>query len=451
MAQVSNNVVVDLFKRVYGDLHQLIPTDFPLARDIPFSEGLKVGDSFVEAFVLSNETGWTLAGTGQDAFDINPAIAGVVKQSSIIPSQTLLSSVIPFAFITRSAGGGAKAFYDGTKHVMQNHIRSHSRLLETMRIHGQSTSLLGYVSYAPVGTVYRNATYAATPGSITLTLADGSTLAFTNGINAASKAILLAPGQFAAGIWVGLEGANVKQVNSTGTVVADGKLVGVNSDLGYITVDFTPIAPTAATGAGSIRLCFDGQEAAKEMVGIERILTNTGTLFGISAVQYSLWRANSLNLGNKRFDLKAVQVGVAQAVNAGGLESPLKVYVNPRTFANLTQDEASLRKYDASYKSASANNGFEAIEYYAANGSNMIFPHRMVKEGQAFGLVKDDWIRSGSAEISFKIPGIDKEVIFPLENQAGWVVRSFSDQYIMCRAPAKQIYWYGINDESVAY
>lgn len=450
MAQVSNQAVVDLFKRVYGDLHNLLPQDYPLARDIPFSEGNKVGDSFVEAFILSNETGWTLAGTGQDAFDINPAIAGVVKQSSIIPSQTLLSSVIPFAFITRSAGGGEKAFFDGTKHVMGNHIRSHSRLQETMRLYGQATSLLGYVSYAPTGTVYRNATYTGS-GTVTLTLADGTTLAFTNGINAASKAILLAPGQFAAGIWVGLEGANVKQINNSSAVVAEGKLVTVNSDLGYITVDFTPVAPTAITGSGSLRLGFDGQEFAKEMVGINKIVTNTGTLFSISAAQYSLWRANNLALGGKRFNLKAVQIGVAQAVNAGGLESPLKIYVNPRTFANLTQDEASLRKYDASYKSASANNGFEAVEYYAANGSNMIFPHRMVKEGEAYGLVKDDWIRSGSCEISFKIPGIDKEVIFPLENQAGWVVRSFSDQYIMCRAPAKQILWSGINDEGVAF
>jgi hypothetical protein len=206
MSQVSNQQVVDLFKRVYGDLHNLLPQDFPLAREIPFSEGRKVGDSFVEAFVLANETGWTLAGTGQDAFDLNPAIAGVVKQSSIIPSQVVLTSVIPFAFISRSAGGGEKAFYDGTKHVMQNHIRSHSRLLEAMRIHGQRASKLGYVSYAPSGTVYRGATYSGA-GAVTV-----GGVAFTAGINAASKAILLAPGYFAAGLWVGLEGCVIEQL-----------------------------------------------------------------------------------------------------------------------------------------------------------------------------------------------------------------------------------------------
>jgi hypothetical protein len=191
-------------------------------------------------------------------------------------------------------------------------------------------------------------------------------------------------------------------------------------------------------------------EADKEMVGLHKILENTGTLFGISAQQYALWKANKVDLQKKRFSLKALQEGVAQAVNKGGLDKPLMVLVNPRTFAALTQDEAAMRKYDASYKSA-AQNGFETIEYYAANGLNKIVPHRMVMEGDAYGLEIGDWIRSGSAEISFKVPGLDKEVIFPLENQAGWVVRSFSDQFVMCRAPARQIVWTNGNDEGVAY
>ena len=441
MSQVSNQQVVDLFKRVYGDLHNLLPQDFPLAREIPFSEGRKVGDSFVEAFVLANETGWTLAGTGQDAFDINPAIAGVVKQSSIVPSQVVLTSVIPFAFISRSAGGGEKAFYDGTKHVMQNHIRSHSRLLEAMRIHGQRASKLGYVSYAAAGTVYRGATYS-NAGDITL-----GGVAFTDGVNTTSKAILLAPGYFAAGLWVGLEGCVIEQLDSTDAVVASGKLVSVDADNGILYVDFVPVAATSTT---SHKVCFEGMESNKEMVGVQKILENSGTLFGISSTQYALWKANRVDLQKKRFSMKALQEGVAQAVNKGGLDKPLMIIVNPRTFAALTQDEAALRKYDASYKSA-AQNGFETIEYYAANGLNKIVPHRMIMEGDVYGLEIGDWIRSGSAEISFKVPGLDKEVIFALENQAGYVVRSFSDQFVMCRAPARQIVWTNGNDEGVAY
>lgn len=453
--QVTNNQVVDIFKRVYGGLNKLVPTDQPLSKELPFSEGQKVGDRFVEAAVLSNEVGWTLAGTGQDAFDINPAISGTVKQSEIIPSQTLLSSVIPFAFMARGAGGGDVAFFDSTRYLMENHINSHERLLEMMRLYGQSDELMGYVSYAPSGTVYRGATYSGA-GNITLTRSDSSTIAFTAGINTAPAltgvpdalgAILLAPGQYAAGLWVGLEGARVKQVDANSVVVAEGALVATDADLGIVYVNFTPIAASSVT---SHRLAFHGQEDFKEMVGIHKILTNAGSLFGISAARYALWKANVLNCQNKRWNIRALQVGVAQAVNRGGLDKPLLVLCNPRTFSNMVSDESALRKYDASYKPASQN-GFETVEWYAPNGLNVILPHRVVKEGQTIGICKPDWVRSGSAQIGFKIPGMDREIIMPLQDSAGFIVRSWADQFLFCRRPARQILWTNCNDEGVAF
>jgi hypothetical protein len=40
-------------------------------------------------------------------------------------------------------------------------------------------------------------------------------------------------------------------------------------------------------------------ESNKEMVGVQKILENTGTLFGISSSQYALWKANSVNLAEE--------------------------------------------------------------------------------------------------------------------------------------------------------
>lgn len=448
MSQQSNDIQVQLFKKVYGGLHDLTDKKMLLAREIPWSQNSMVGDEYKEAFVLSAEVGFTIAGQDQDAFTINPAIAGAVRQSGIKPYQTVLSSVLPWGFMSRAANGNdAKAFYNSTKHVMQNHIRSHSRLKEILRLYGQSAQKLGYVTFAPTGTIYRGATYTG-PGNVTLTRSDGSTITFTAGINVAEKAILLAPGNYAAGIWVGMNGAIVKQVDTaTNTVVASGKLVGTDADLGIIYVDFTPVAATSTT---SHNLCYDGMEDNKEMVGIKKILQNTGTLFGISAAQFELWRSNVLRLGQKRLSLKAIQVAVMQAVNRGGLEEPLSILVSPRVFAYMVNDEAALRRYDASYNK-DAKNGFEAIEFYAANGVNKIIPYRYVMEGDAFGLKFDDWVRSGSSEVSFSIPGMSQEVIFPLENQAGYVVRSYSDEYIICRQPAHQFLITDIDPEAVAF
>lgn len=449
MAQVVTQTAQNYFKRVYGDITNLLTEDYILSKEIPFKQEAKVGDSYVIALTLAREGGITYAGTAQTAFAINPGSAGATKQARVIPSQSILTSVLALAFISRGVSSEA-SFANTTKDHVKNHLSSHEYFREVSRWYGQSTELLGTVSYAPTGTLYRGATYTGS-GTVTLTRpADGSTIAFTAGINVDEKAILMAPGQYAAGFWAGNDtSVRVLQVDSTGAIVASGLIIGTDVDLGIVYVDFVPVAATSTT---SHRLCFEGMESGQDAVGVHRILSNVGTLFEISAATFSLYRANVLSLGQKKFNLKALQFGVSQAVNRGALNKPLMIFVNPRTFASMSNDEASLRKYDASYKSAQANNGFEAIEYFAANGANQVVAYNMIKEGHAFGLEKASWVRSGSAEVSFKIPGFSEaDLIFPLENQAGFVLRSYSDEFIICKRPCWQILWKDIDSDGVDY
>lgn len=436
MSSASNADVVNLFKRVYGDLVQLLPEDYPLQKDIPFNEKQKVGESYIEAVCLTNESGWTLGGSTMTAFELNPAIAGTVQQATVTPYSTVLASLVPWGVISRTAGGGEKAFFDATKYIVKNNLRSHGKLLEVLRLYGQAAALLGYVSYY-TGT-YRGVAFTNGTGTV-------GGIAFTNGINAASKAILFNKGSFAAGIWVGSEGALIQEVDANGVVLQEGTLVSVDPLNGILTVSFTP---TAASSLTSHRICFKGQASGQDAVGIVNILTNSTTLFGISTSAYSLWKGNAIdNLGSK-FSLLNIQTGVAQAVARGALDGDLMVYVNPRTWARLVTTEAGLRVYDSSYKPGEAENGFESITFYHQTGKAIIKAHRMVKEGEAIALHVEDWSRSGSAEISFSVPGIGKEVIFPVENMAAYAFRSYSDQYIFCHAPAKSIYWYNIDDEA---
>jgi hypothetical protein len=145
-----------------------------------------------------------------------------------------------------------------------------------------------------------------------------------------------------------------------------------------------------------------------------------------------------------------MQEAVADAVNKGGLDGDLKLFVNPRTWATLSTTEAGLRVYDSSYKSGEADQGFESIAYHSQNGKIMVVKHAMMKEGMAAALHLPSWDRSGSAEVAFEIPGIDQEMLFVLQNQAGYGTRSYSDQYIFCREPALNIWFYGINDEAAS-
>lgn len=459
MATTNTSDVKKIFKTVYGGQHDLRPQADVVDEILSYESSQQTGKEFVEDFIMGDEVGLTYGGTADTAFYNNPSIAGAVEQSSIQGTQFVLSSVLSWAFMTRSAGGGERAFYDGTKLVMKNHLSSHFKLRAIEKIYGQADAGLGYVSYAPSGTIYRGVAYTGN-GNIVLTRKSGTTITFTAGIAITTAlpsdaptgtlgAIVFQPGQFAAGFWVAKKQIVVKQVaTSSGLVVASGKLTGVDTRLGVIFVDFVP---TAASSTTSHKMVFDGWNVNNCMVGVNKILANTGTLFGINASNYDLWSGQAIDLGQKKFNIKAVQEGVADAVNGGGLEEGLEILVNPLTFSAMTNDEAALRKYDASYKSSSATNGFEAIEYYAANGTNRIRASSKIKEGEAYGLIKEHWKCSGSQAPSFRPNGMGQEVIFPLQDQAGWCVRSFSDEFVICRMPAKQILWTGINSEGVDY
>jgi hypothetical protein len=450
MSVVSTPDVVNLFKKVYGNIHDLLPEDYELQKAIPFSEKQKVGESFVEAVILTNEVGWTLGGSSMTAFELNPASAGSVQQATVVPYSTVLASVVPWGVISRSAGGGEKAFYSATKHVVKNNLKSHGKLLEILRLYGQAPALLGYVSFY-TGT-YRGVSFSSGTGTLSI---NGTNVTFTNGVNTTSNWILFGQGSFAAGIWVGSEGVAIQEIDSTGAIIKEGKMVAVDPLQGAIQVDFTP---TVASSTTSHRMCFKGQANASDMIGINAILSNTTTLFGISTTAYSLWKGNVINNNGQKLTLNGtpgisgqltgIQGAVAQVVGRGGLDGDVDLYVNPRTWANLIVTESGLRMYDESYKPSSAENGFQAIQFWSQTGKLTVHAHRMIKEGECFGLHLPNWSRSGSAEIAFTIPGIPGEVIFPLSNQAAYGFRSFSDQYMFCHAPAKSFLINNINDEA---
>lgn len=448
MSSISNNQAIELFKEVYGEMHDIVPDDQIVGKMIGWSSDKKVGEKFVEDVVLGAEVGISLGGTGQDAFEISAAIAGNVRQTEVTPYVSILPSILPFATISRSASGDKVAFMNATKFIVRNNLKSHNKFLEIFRIHGQSPAKLGYVSYY-TGT-YRGASFTNGTGTV-----NGVT--FTNGVNSASKLILLNKGYFASGIWIGMKGVKVKQINSAGAVTASGKLVSVNSKYGYIEVDFTPVAPTAAPGlisdavvSGTQRLIFDKMDLDQEMVGIKKILNTNGTLFGINNNTFELFQGSRGYFNNKKVTLDRTQEAVADAVNGSGLEGDVTVLVNPRSWKTFASTEAGLRVYDKSYTPQQATNGFMDLEFFTQTGKLTVKAHRMIMEGDMGILKSDTWSRSGSAELGFKVPGMESsgDLIRPLENQAGFQFKSYADQYIFTYAPAQNIWVTGIDDES---
>jgi hypothetical protein len=171
------------------------------------------------------------------------------------------------------------------------------------------------------------------------------------------------------------------------------------------------------------------------MSGLDRICTNTGTLFNISAVDYSLW--------------KSTQYGITGALTVGkvnrlisrmvgkGLSEDIELLVNPDTWTDMIQDVIAQRLFDQSYDEGKAKVGSKTLEFVSQSGRIQVIPHNMVKAGKAYaGAISKRLERVGSSDITMKHPGYSEEKIFlNLPSNNGFELRGYSDQSLFTKKP----------------
>jgi hypothetical protein len=338
--------------------------------------------------------------SGGDAFTLNSAIAGQIKDAQVQGTQLVLRSILSYTAAARSVGGGVKAFEDATKFLVQNMLRSVTRKLEAELLYGQ----MGY----------------SVVSSIT------------------SNAITLVTAEFAPGLWVGAENMPL-EIRSADDATSRGTCNVASVDLTNMVVN----VDSAPAGVVAGDVIWHGGAHGNEFAGLHKIMTNTGTLFNISASSYTLWKSNQYSAGNAALSFAKINAAIAQAV-AKGLDSKVMVLVNPDTWADLLTEQAALRRYDSSFKTAEAEAGAESIKFYGQNGEIEITPSIFVKKGYAFVLSMDDLIRIGSTDVTFKRPGQGEEFFRDLETAAGYELRAFSDQAVFSSAPGKMVLITGI-------
>jgi hypothetical protein len=186
-----------------------------------------------------------------------------------------------------------------------------------------------------------------------------------------------------------------------------------------------------------------GSFAYAEMAGLKKILTNTGTLFGISAATYDLWRGNSVTTSGQ-WTMAKVLSAISMAVQRG-LDSDAVMFVNPSTWADLASNLAALRRFDGSYSKKKNANGSEELEYISQNGMIKIVSYNIVKEGDAFIVPMDKVIRIGARELGLNDPTRPQdEIFFTIPAKAGVGVRAYTNQAIFVEAPAQGVFVTGI-------
>lgn len=391
-----------LFKEVYAEkLENLIPEGTKFMQKVPFSQRKKeLGSLYHQPVVLGLEHGITYAGPTDDAFALDDAINGVIRDAAVQGSQMMLRSRLGIAAASRASSGEPKAFENATKFLVRNMLRSMARRLEVGMFYGG-------VGIGDVGSV-------------------------------AGNEITIATSEWAPGVWAGSEQMKIDIYDATSvTLRGTAQVTSVNMDTRTITVDVVP------TGTVPTDVIYFKGAQGKEAVGIHFILTNTGSLFGINATAYTLWRGNELDLAGNPLSFARVQDAIARGVEKG-LDSNVCVFVNPRTWSDLLTEQTALRQYDSTYKVSVAEAGHQEITFYGQNGKVEIVPSIFVKEGNAYVLCMEEMLRIGSTDITFRRPDQGDTFFRELENAAGYELRSYSDQALFCYAPGKNTLITGI-------
>jgi hypothetical protein len=396
-----------MFKVVYADdLVDALPKSAVLQNLVKFSGSDKgLGNYYAQPVVLSSEAGFTYNGEAGTVATLNDAVNGVTKEAQVKGTEVILKAQLSYTALSRAAQAGQRAFKKATSFKVEDMNNSIRKRLEISMLYGQ----------VGVGTM---------------------------GANVSGQVLTISDATWAGGIWAGAENhfIDVYQSNLSSVRQAGLQITAVDSDNKQLTVSGT------VTGivTGDV-IFFKGTNSAgtfNEMAGLQKIITNTGTLFNISAATYSLWKGNApASVGELTF--AKIQDYVARAVNKGLMDDVICL-VSPKAFAKLNSDAAALRVLDSSYKSGKAESGHEAVTFYGTNGKIDIVAHPYVKDGDSFIVPPKLLRRVGSTDVTFQIPGMGEDFFRLVSGQSAVELQCMCDQALFIEKPAHCLYLSGI-------
>lgn len=390
------------FKELYADkIKVLYPEDVHLLNRIDFAGKPKdLGNLYHQPVALGLEHGITFAGPDEDAYNLLPSVASPMRDAQVKGSTAVLRCSIGYVALSRS-GDSKASFGSATKYVVENAMRSFTKILEIELLYGQ----MGY------GVVD------------------------SGGVSGAAVTIALA--EWGPGIWSGSKGMPIEIRDTTGAT-SRGQFViqSVNLDTRTLTLD----SSAAAAGVVATDVIWRRGAYGNEFAGIHKILTqSTGSLFNISVSDFELWRGNTFSASSAALSFNKLNLAVTRAIEKGHMGRMLAL-VSLKAWANMMSDQAALRKYDGSYSKQKMENGSERLVFHSQNGEIEILPSIYVKEGYAYMLSEDNWMRVGSRDISFNIPGMPGDQIFvQKQDAAAYEFRLFTDQALFTSAPGRNV------------
>lgn len=386
-------------KEAYADrVKDLIPEGVKVYNMFKFQSADKQpGNQYIQPVTLGLEHGFTYGGSGGQAFALRNGVASSHESAKLKGHEMVLRSYLAVGAVSRSKG--KNAFINASKLIVENMLKSFARRLEVQLMYGQADGGIGVVE------------------------------------SVASNDIKIEDHEWAAGIWSGSEKMPIEIRSSAGALRGEASITSNSLSTKTITVDAVP------AGVVATDVIYYAGAFGKEFAGLHKIITNTGTLFDIDASQFSLWQGNTVNVGTDFSGNEAVlsfekiEESIALGMEKGLADEEVVVICNPKSWNNLLSDLAAKRRFDSSYDSAKHEQGAKVIEFYGMNGLIKIVPSIYCKEGYAYTIQPECFLRVGSSEITLEQPGMEGKFIKLVENANAYEMRSYTDQSLLCTAP----------------
>jgi hypothetical protein len=422
MAIANTTSTLDgLFKIVYGEGPvNAVPEVAIIQKEVKFQKADKIGKSYNFPVILTQEAGVTYLAAGAGVSTLNDSVAAELKEAVVDANQIIIRGQMDYEAAAKAVSS-KEAFQNSSELLVENLMETASKRLEMAFLYGRSATGLG--------------------------TADSSV-----NVNSTSTTVTMLAAGWAPGIWSGVENAVVNFYSVAANALVSS---GVNADFVVTSVNhanrtivFTGTstgitALDAALVIGDQYIHWKGARAV-EPIGIDSILTNTGSQFGINASTYSLWGASSFATGGGALTIAKILNGVSLAVSKGGLMEEASVLLSPKTFMNLAGTITDLRRQNGGQKEVTGIGGFENIQIMGPNGKLNLVPHSYVKEGEAFVVPFKRFKRVGSQEFSFETPGRAGELFLHVPDKNAYELRLYGAQAIICTQPAKCVKLTGI-------
>lgn len=406
-----------IFKEVFGDkLEETVPDWSIMLQDFKFNQRAKLGETYLFPVRFRRGHGVTFE-SGSDsltAFSLNAVKSGQTKQASVSGSTLVGRESFAYKTVAAATANGKQAFVDAFKDGVEDLYNTAAFYLEAFQRYGQTS----FGAFAADGT------------------------------NNATQDIALTAASSAPGLWAQMEGAYVDiysdttfgtKRNASNTVEVTG--IDFDPSTGQVTLSLSGNASELdAVVAGDVVVPRGFYSSGhKTLAGLDKILTNTGSLFGIDASTYPAWAGSTYSVGSAAATFaKIIRACVAIAVRCPPMSEALVAYVSPMTWADLNNNAAALRRYTESQK-GSVDLGTGKITYYSMAGQRIeIKADPMMKGGEAMILFPSLVERGGVTEPTFKLQGEtgqNPRFLLELSGSAGFEIRIMWDQFTIMRKP----------------